>query len=63
MQNLVLGLLVYLAAGATCFAHPTRPAQPSDFTPKGQLAVFSDTLPAVLTWPIALWHLLRAGRG
>ena len=46
--------LIYLALGAVCFAHPKGGAEPADFTPRGQWAVFLDTLPQVLAWPLAL---------
>jgi hypothetical protein len=46
--------LLYLAVGAVCFAHPKGAIGPADFTPRGQWAVFLDTLPQVLSWPLAL---------
>ena len=52
--------LLYLAAGAACFAHPTNRAELADFTPLGQVKIFFDTLPAVLSWPVALWHMMRS---
>ena len=52
-------MLLYLGAGAACFAHPSSRASLADFTPLGQIRIFIDTLPAVLSWPIALWHILR----
>ncbi len=62
MQTLSLAILAYLAAGAVCFAHPTSRASLADFTPHGQIRIFLDTLPAVLSWPLALWHVLRSVR-
>lgn len=59
MENLATLLLVYLAAGAAWFAHPTSQTKADDFTWRGQWTIFLDTLPAVLTWPLALWHLRR----
>ena len=59
MEHLAIAALAYLGAGALCFAHPSGPASPADFTWRGQGAVFFDSLPAVLTWPLALWHLCR----
>jgi hypothetical protein len=55
-------LLMYLAFGAACFAHPRGKAAVTDFTPLGQASVFFDTLPLVLTWPLAVWRLIAAGR-
>jgi hypothetical protein len=60
VQTLSLAILLYIAAGAACFAHPSSRADLSDFTPLGQVKIFFDTLPAVLSWPIALWHMLRS---
>jgi len=48
--------LAYLAIGAVIFAHPAGGAEAADFTPRGQWAVFIDTLPQVLTWPAVLWR-------
>jgi hypothetical protein len=59
MEYLVFGVLAYIAAGAAFFAHPIKGVEPAHFTWRGQWAIFVDTLPAVLTWPIALWHLRR----
>jgi hypothetical protein len=59
VQTFSLAILLHLAAGAVCFAHPTSRATLADFTPEGQIRIFLDTLPAVLSWPIALWHVLR----
>jgi hypothetical protein len=59
VQTFSLAILIYLAAGAACFAHPSSRATLADFTPQGQIRIFLDTLPAVLSWPIALWHMLR----
>jgi hypothetical protein len=60
VQTLSLAILLYVAAGAACFAHPSSRADLADFTPLGQVKIFFDTLPAVLSWPIALWHMLRS---
>jgi hypothetical protein len=59
MENLVIGICLYLAMGAACFAQPQGRAVPSDFSWRPQWAIFRDTLPAVLLWPLGLWHLLR----
>jgi hypothetical protein len=59
VQTFSLAILLYLAAGAACFTHPSSRATLADFTPQGQIRIFLDTLPAVLSWPIALWHMLR----
>jgi hypothetical protein len=60
MEALAILILAYLALGAACFAHPARPATRVDFTWRGQWAIFLDTLPAVLSWPLALWHMCRS---
>jgi hypothetical protein len=59
VQTFSLAVLLYLAAGAACFAHPSGRASLADFTPRGQIRIFLDTLPAVLSWPLALFHMLR----
>jgi hypothetical protein len=59
MTGFLVCALLYLGAGAACCAHPISDAEPSDFTWRGQWAIFLDTLPSVLTWPLVLWHLLR----
>ena len=56
METLITLVLMYLAVGAAFFAHPASPALPTDFNWRSQIAVFRDTLPAVLTWPLALWR-------
>jgi hypothetical protein len=60
MQTAVVVALMYLAVGAALFAYPRGRPMPRDFSPQGQAAVFCDTLPLVLTWPIAVWRLLVA---
>ena len=62
MEIAVTLLLMYLALGAACFAHPRGKATTQDFSPLGQASVFFDTLPLVLTWPLAVWRLIAAGR-
>jgi hypothetical protein len=62
MQTAVILTLMYLALGVAIFAYPRGRATPGDFSPMGQVAVFCDTLPLVLTWPIAVWRLLSAWR-
>ena len=54
----ILGLM-YFAVGAALFAQP-RPgtAEPDDFTWRRQGAIFRETLPAVLLWPLVLWRRL-----
>jgi hypothetical protein len=59
MEALATLVLIYLGLGAACFAHPVSQATPADFSWRGQWAIFLDTLPAVLTWPLALWHMRR----
>lgn len=59
MPLLLILLMVYLAIGAVLFAHPRGPATPMDFDWKQQIAVFRDSLPEVLGWPLALWRWLR----
>ena len=59
METLGSLILVYLAIGVACFAHPGDKADPTDATWRGQIRAFADTLPAILTWPPALWHLRR----
>jgi hypothetical protein len=60
MEALATLVLVYLALGAAGFAHPASPATSADFSWRGQWAIFRDTLPAVLTGPLALWHMRRS---
>jgi hypothetical protein len=60
MEYLVVGVLMYLAIGAACFAHPSERAEPQDFHWRDQIAIFLDTFPAVLTWPLVLWRLYAA---
>jgi ribose/xylose/arabinose/galactoside ABC-type transport system permease subunit len=61
MMNLTILVMMYLAVGAALFAQP-RPgsAEPADFTWRRQGAIFRDTLPAVLAWPLNLWRVLRS---
>lgn len=61
MNTLVFLALAYLAVGAVLFAHPPAPANPHDFHWRNQLGVFRKTLPLVLCWPLALWHLIGTG--
>ena len=62
MEIALTVLLMYVALGVACFAHPRGEATTSDFTPIGQASVFFDTLPLVLTWPLAAWRLFDARR-
>ena len=62
MEIAVMLLIMYVALGAACFAHPRGDATVNDFTPLGQASVFFDTLPLVLTWPVAVWRLFDARR-
>ncbi len=55
MATLATLTMIYLAIGAVLFAHPPAPAVPNDFDWRAQVAVFRDSLPAVLAWPLALW--------
>jgi hypothetical protein len=59
METLLTLVLVYLAVGAALFAHPPGPLFPPDFDWRRQIAVFCDSLPEVLGWPLALWRWLR----
>jgi hypothetical protein len=62
MEIAVTLLIMYVAMGVAFFAHPRGRATVTDFTPLGQASVFFDTLPLVLTWPLAVWRLLDARR-
>ena len=57
MEILLTGVLVYIAIGVACFAHPASPALPDDFNWRSQIGVFRATLPEVMGWPVALWRL------
>jgi hypothetical protein len=57
MEALATLILLYLAAGVACFAHPAHQVTSADFTWRGQWTIFRDTLPSVLTWPLVLWHM------
>jgi hypothetical protein len=59
MEKLFILALMYLAVGAAFFAHPLGGAEPDDFHWRSQVRVFLDTLPAVLTWPLALWRMAK----
>jgi hypothetical protein len=61
METAAVLMLMYLAIGAAFFAYPPRGIELGDLDWRGQAAVFLDTLPAVLAWPIVLWRLARAG--
>jgi hypothetical protein len=58
MATLLSFFLIYLAIGAVLFAHPRSPVGPPDFHWRNQIAVFRDSLPDVLGWPLALWKRL-----
>jgi hypothetical protein len=51
---------MYLALGVAIFAYPRGRATPEDFSLRGQISIFCDTLPLVLGWPIVVWRLLAA---
>jgi len=57
MEILLTAVLVYVAIGAACFAHPSSPALPDDFHWRSQIGVFRATLPEVLAWPLTLWRV------
>jgi len=57
METFIILMLAYPAIGALLFAHPTAPAIPDDFHWRNQVAVFRQSLPLVLGWPMALWRL------
>ena len=56
MEFVLTAVLVYVAIGAACFAHPASPTLPDDFHWRNQIGVFRATLPEVLAWPLALWR-------
>jgi hypothetical protein len=56
MEILIAAVLLYVAIGAACFAHPASPAGPDDFHWRNQIDVFRTTMPDVLAWPLALWR-------
>ncbi len=60
MEILITCLLVYVAIGAACFAHPASPAVADDFHWRNQIDVFRVTMPDVFAWPLALWRFGRA---
>lgn len=63
MEGLVEFALIYLAIGALLFAVFPGKALPTDFHWRNQLEAFRNSLPEVLTWPLALWRVCRsAGR-
>jgi hypothetical protein len=60
MINLAILAMMYLAVGAALFAQPhPGSAEPDDFTWRRQGAIFRETLPTVLAWPLNLWRILR----
>jgi hypothetical protein len=61
METLVELALIYLAIGAVLFALIPGQALPSDFHWRNQAVAFRDSLPEVLVWPLALWHVFRNG--
>ena len=48
MEIIITAVLVYVAIGAACFAHPASPALPDDFHWRNQIGVFRATLSEVL---------------
>jgi hypothetical protein len=60
MQTALILALMYLALGVAIFAYPRGRATPEDFSLRGQISIFCDTLPLVLGWPIVVWRLLAA---
>jgi hypothetical protein len=63
MQILLSAVLIYVAVGAICFAHPASPAMPDDFHWRSQIDIFRTTLADILAWPVRLWRLARRGAG
>jgi hypothetical protein len=63
MEFILTAVLVYIAIGAACFAHPASPALPDDFHWRNQIGVFRATLPEVLAWPLTLWRFGAACLG
>jgi hypothetical protein len=61
LETFVELALIYLAAGAVLFALIPGQAMPCDFHWRNQAAVFRDSVPEVLTWPLVLWRLYRQG--
>ena len=59
MESVVDFAMIYLAIGAVLFALFPGQALPADFHWRNQVAVFRDSLPDVLTWPLALWRVYR----
>ena len=59
MESLLELTLVYLAIGAVLFALVPGQALPADFHWRNQAIAFRDSLPEVLTWPVALWRVYR----
>lgn len=62
MATLITIAMIYVAIGAVLFAHPRSPVGLRDFDWRAQIAVFCDSLPAVLSWPLVLWRGY-SGRG
>jgi hypothetical protein len=62
LETFVELALIYLAAGAVLFALIPGEAMPDDFHWRNQAAVFRDSVPEVLTWPLGLWRLCRQWR-
>jgi hypothetical protein len=63
MESLAQFTLIYLAIGAVLFALIPGQGLPADFHWRNQVLAFRDSLPDVLTWPLALWRVCRNGRG
>ena len=59
MDSLVQFALIYLAIGAVLFALIPGELLPTDFHWRNQAAAFCNSLPEVLTWPLALWRVCR----
>lgn len=59
MEGLVELALIYLAIGAVLFALIPGEALPADFHWRNQAVAFRDSLPEVITWPLALWRVCR----
>jgi hypothetical protein len=59
METIVELGLIYVAIGAVLFALVPGRAAPLDFHWRDQANAFRDSVPEVLSWPLALWRFCR----